>query len=144
MQQSLTRPVPPRRRPGTVTILAVLAAVGGFGVVMGVLAGAFVIHGLDSLDGTDAVIVLPGVALAALYLAFAYAAWTLKAWGWTLGVLAGAVTVVYTTAVLVWGWAELMRDAPALAAIGALVGLIAAAGVFVLLRPEVKAAFGRG
>jgi len=43
--------------------------------VLGVLAGAFVIHGLDSLDSldaSDAIIVIPALALSALYLAFAY------------------------------------------------------------------------
>ncbi len=54
------------------------------GAVLGVLAGAFVIHGLASLDARDAIIVLPALGLAALYLAFAYGAWTLKSWGWRL------------------------------------------------------------
>jgi hypothetical protein len=144
MQQFVTQPGFTRQRPLSVTILAILAALGGLGAVLGVLAGAFVIHGLDSLDATDAVIVLPGLALSALYLASAYAAWTLKPWGWTLGIVAGAATIVYTTAVLVGGWVELMRDAPPLAVIGVLVGLLAAVSLVVLLRPEVKAAFGRG
>ena len=144
MQQSVTRPGFPRQRPLGVTILAILAAVGGVGAVLGVLAGAFVIHGWDSLDAADAVIVLPGLALAALYLAFAYGAWALKPWGWSVGVVAGAATIVYTAAVVVGGWAELMRDAPPLALIGMLVGVIAAVSLVVLSRPEVKAAFGRG
>jgi len=66
------------QRPLSVTILAIPAAVGGVGAVLGVLAGAFLIHGLASLDATDAIIVLPALGLATLYLAFAYGAWTLK------------------------------------------------------------------
>ena len=143
MQQSI-RPAPSRQRPTRVTFLAILAALGGVGIVLGVLAGALVIHGLDSLDTSDAVIVLPALALSALYLASAYAAWTLKSWGWTLGVVAGVATIVYTAAVLVGGWAELMRDAPPLAMIGVVIALIAAGSLFALFRPEAKAAFGRG
>jgi hypothetical protein len=63
-----------------------------------------VIHGLGSLDATETIIVLGALALSALYLALAYGAWTLKPWGWTLGVIAGAATIVYMTAVLVRGW----------------------------------------
>lgn len=144
MQQSVTRPASSPERPLSVTILAILAAVGGIGAVLGVLAGAFVIHGLDSLDATDATIVIPALALAALYLAFAYGAWTLKSWGWTLGVVIGAASIVYMAAVLVRGWADLMRDAPPLALMSVLVAVIAAVGLFFLFRPDVRAAFGRG
>lgn len=143
MQQPVTGPSASRPRPLTVTILAILAAVGGIGAVLGVLAGAFVIHGLDSLDATDAVIVIPALILAALYLAFAYGAWTLRSWGWTLGVGAAASSIVYITAILVRDWAELMRDAPPLAWMSVLVAIIAAVGLFFWFRPDVKAAFGR-
>jgi hypothetical protein len=111
--------------------------------VLGVLAGAFVIHGLDSLDATDAIIVIPALALAALYLAFAFGAWNLKSWGWTLGVVVAAASIVYVTAILVRDWAELMRDAPPLALMSVLVAAVAAIGLFLWFRPAVKAAFGR-
>lgn len=139
-------PIPPAsapQRPLSVTILAILAALGGVGAVLGVLAGAFVIHGLASLDATDALIVLPALALAAVWLAFAYGAWRLKPWGWRLGIVAGAGSIVYTTTVLVGGWGELMRDAPPLAMFGLLVVLVAAVGLYLWFRPDVKAAFER-
>ena len=136
-------PASSRQRPLSVTILSILAALGGIGVVLAVLAGALVIHGLRSLDATDAVIVLPGLALAAVYLAFAYGAWTLISWGWTLGVLAGAASIVYVTAVLVGGWADLMVDAPPLALVSVLVVVIATVALFFWFRPNVKAAFER-
>ena len=143
MQPSLTRPVQSPERPQTVTIVSILAAIGGVGAVLAVLAGAFVIHGLDSLDATDAVIVTPALLLAALYLALAFGAWTLKPWAWTLGIAAAIGTIVYVAAVLVTQWGELMRDAPPLAWMALLVAVIAAVGLVLWFRPDVKEAFGR-
>jgi len=143
MQSSITRTAPSRRRPTSVTVYAILSALAGVGTILGALAGAFVIHGVDSLDATDAVIVLPALVLAALYLAFAYAAWTLAPWGWTLGVVAGIGTIAYTTAILVTSWGEFMRDAPPFAVIGVLVVVVAAVGLVIGFRPEVRAAFRR-
>ena len=142
MEQSVTRPTS-RQRPPSVTILAILAAVGGVGAVLGVLAGALLIHGLDSLDAIETIIVLAALVLSGLYLAFAYGAWTLKSWGWTLGVVAGTASIVYMTAVLVRGWADLVVDAPPLALMSVLVLAIAVVGLFFWFRPDVKAAFGR-
>lgn len=142
MQQSVTRPTPSPRRPLTVTIVTMLAAVGGVGAVLGVLAGS-VIHGLDSLDVIETIIVLAALVMSALYLAFAFGAWTLRSWAWPTGVVAGAATIVLTTAVLIRGWADLMVDAPPLAAMSVLVIVIAAVTLFFWFRPDVKAAFGR-
>lgn len=143
MQHSATHPAPSRERPTSVTIYSILAAIAGVGTVLAALAGAFVIHGVDSLAATDALIVLPGVAVAGLYLAFSYAAWNLRPWGWTLGVLAAIGTIACTTAVLVTSWGEFMRDAPPFAVIGVLVVVVAAVGLVIGFRPEVKAAFRR-
>ena len=143
MQPSVTRPAPSQGRPQTVTILAILAGLGGVGAILGVLAGAFVIHGLSSLGATDAIIVTPVLALAAGYLALAYGAWALEPWAWTLGVVVGVATILYVTVILVTQWGELMRDAPPLAWMSVLVAVIAAVGLVIWLRPAVKAAFGR-
>ena len=143
MQPSITHQVPAPERPHAVTILAIVAAIGGVGAVLAVLAGALVIHGLASLDATDAIIVTPALALAALYLALAHGAWTLKSWGWTLGVVAAVATIVYVAAILATQWAELMRDAPPLAWMAVLVAVVAAAGLVLWYRPDVKAAFDR-
>lgn len=143
MQPSVTRPAPSPERPATVTVVAILAAIGGIGAILGVLAGAFVVHGLASLDADDAIIVTPPVAVAVLYLALAYGARTLKSWAWTLGVFAAAATIVYVAAILVTQWGELMRDAPLLAWMAVLVAAIATLGLVLWFRPNVKAAFGR-
>ena len=137
-----TRSQTSRRRPQTVAILAILVAIAGVGAVLAVLAGA-AIHGLTSLDAIEGLIVVGALALAALCLAVAYGAWTLKPWAWTLGVVAGGATILYMAAVLVRGWADLMADAPPLAVVGLLVLVVATAGLFFWSRPEVKAAFGR-
>ena len=142
-QHSTTRPAPAAPRPMTVTILAILAAIAGIGAVLGVLAGAFLIHGLASLDGGDAVRVIPGIALAALYLAFARGAWALKSWGWALGAIAGVSTIAYLSAILAVEWAELMRDAPPLAWVSLLVIVAAAVSLTLWFRPAVRAAFDR-
>ena len=142
-QHSSTRQLPDVPRPTTVTVLAVLASIGGVGALFGVVAGAFVVHGLSSLDPGDAVIVIPGIALAAVYLAFARGAWALKPWGWTMGVVAGVGTVVYLAAILAAGWVDFMRDAPLLAWVSLAAIVIAGAGLRLWFRPGVRAAFDR-
>lgn len=136
------RSEPSRKRPQRVTVLAILAAIAGVGAILAVLAGA-VIHGPGSLDAIEGLIVAGALALAALCLAVAYGAWTLKPWAWTLGVVAGGATTLYMTAVLVRGWTDLMTDAPPLAVVALLVLVAAAAGLFAWSRPEVKAALRR-
>ena len=143
MHPSVTRPSPSPVRPATVTVAAILAALGGVGAILGILAGAFLIHGLASLDAGDALIVTPALALAALYLALAHGAWTLKPWAWTAGVVAAAATILYVAAILATQWGELMRDAPALAWIAVLVAAVAAVGLLLWFRPDVMAAFDR-
>ena len=142
-QHSYTRQLPGAPRPTTVTVLAVLACIGGVGALIGVVAGAFLVHGLSSLDAGDAVVVIPGIALAAVYLAFARGAWGLRPWGWTMGVVAGVSTVIYLAAILAAGWAEFMRDAPLRAWISLVAIVVAAAGLRLWFRAGVRAAFDR-
>lgn len=141
--QSTTGSIPSPPRPTAVTVLSILAAVGGAAVVLGVLAGALAVHGLDSLDAADAVRVMPGLALAALYLVFARGAWTLRSWAWMLGVVVGVGTIAYLGAIIAVEWAELMRDAPPLALAAVLATVLAAVGLTFWFRPAVRAAFGR-
>jgi hypothetical protein len=143
MQHSASRPAPTGERPASVTIYAILAGIVAVGTILGALAGAFVVHGVESLDPTDAFIVLPAVALAGLYLAFSYGAWNLRPWGWTLGVFAAIGTIAYTTVILFTSWAEFMRDAPPFAVIGILVMVVAAVGLVIGFRADVRAAFRR-
>lgn len=77
MQHSVTRPGSSLQRPLPVTIVAILAALGGVGAVLGVLAGS-VIHGAGSLDRIEMIMVLGALAMSSLYLSLAYGAWTLR------------------------------------------------------------------
>lgn len=131
-------------RPTGITILAILALIGG---IFSVLAGLAAI-GLGGIAGgtiggsTGAavgfVVILAGlVALigGALYLAFAYGAWTLKPWGWLLGIVGAGFGVV--SAVLNFfgndtGFVSLI------------IGVAISGGIlYYLFQPHVKSAFGR-
>src|SRR5664279_5642294 len=78
---------PPSARPMGITILAVLAAISG---VLGLLGGLAVIGlsgilanaygGFYSLVGYGILVISIGE------LVFAFGAWTLKPWAWTLGI----------------------------------------------------------
>jgi len=125
-------------RPLGITILAVLAAIGGVFLLLGGLAavglGGLAASGTGSglLGGLVAVFGILFLILGVVYLAFAYGAWTLKRWAWTLGIAGQIVSL-------------------ALAALNAVSGngvnivgiLISVAILYYLYTPAVKAAFGR-
>ena len=65
-------------------------------------------------------------------LVFAWGAWGLQPWAWTLGVIIQAVNIVIGLFQLINGQA------------GSIVGIAIAAGItYYLFQPSVKAAFGR-
>jgi hypothetical protein len=122
-------------RPQGLTLLAVMVAVAG---VVTFLAGiAYVIVG-GSVGATIALGGL-GTVLAVLLLvngfvdlAFAYGAWTLKPWGWTVGLVGAGLMIV--TAVL------RIVDNPTSTVISI---AISVAIIYYLNTSAVKAAFGR-
>jgi len=135
------------QRPMGVTILAVLAAIGG---VLG-LCGSLALVGLGSLlGGVLASVVGPGVGLAAgglavlgggllllvsvLNLAFAYGAWNLQSWAWMLGVVAQVLALVSAVLSIFGG-----------DSVGNHLVSVAIAGIilYYLNTPDVKRAFGR-
>jgi hypothetical protein len=127
-----------RARPMGITILAVLAGIGGVLLLLGGLASvglgglAATSSGSAALGGLVAIFGVLFLILGVLYLAFAYGAWTLKPWAWMLGVAGQIISL-------------------ALAALSAVTGggfnivgiLIAVAILYYLFTPAVKAAFGR-
>jgi hypothetical protein len=126
-------------RPQGVTILAVLAAIGG---VLGIVAGAALAgigglvagSGAGFLAGFIAVFGLIAIAQSVLLLAFAYGAWTLQPWGWTLGVIAEVVGLVLSVLFIVNGSSISSQ----------IVGIVIAGAIlYYLFTPSVKAAFGR-
>lgn len=120
------------QRPTGITILAVLAAIGG---VLGLLA----VPGLFALSSVGGFIVtllaLITLAQAILALAFAYGAWTLKPWGWTLGVAIYVIGIIVNVVMVLLGYQTIG---------GILVSVIIAALILYYLNtPDVKRAFGR-
>lgn len=131
-------------RPLGVTIIALIAAVGG---VLGILAAAAVLVGAlsfsdmaaragysgSAISGTVAAL-LAGI-YAVVVLVFAYGAWTLKSWGWLLGL---AVFGFGGLSDLLLGVAGAMAMPNTIANV-----VIAAVVIYYWLRPNVRAAFGR-
>jgi len=122
-------------RPTGVTILAVLAAIGGiFGILGGLallgLGGLFAAAGLGGFAFIFGLLLL---AIGVADLAFAYGAWTLKPWGWRLGIVASVGYVVVEIIGVVLG-----GDISS-----AVVGIVVSAIiVYYLNTPNVRRAFG--
>ena len=128
----------PMARPTGVTILAILAAIGGvFGLLAGLAALGFgsilAAAGAESYGGLAFIAGLLILVQSALALAFAYGAWTLKPWAWTLGVAAWVLSLVLSA------WAVLTGDVSS-----QIISIVIAAIIlYYLFTPQVKAAFGR-
>jgi hypothetical protein len=134
-------------RPTGVTILAILALIGGvFGIIggLGLIAGGALIGGM--IGGAAGVgfgglafvigIVTLGIAIAELF--FAYGAWALKPWGWSLGVIIALTSIVWAVIV-----AFLSGDLVNGLISGGISIIVAAIILYYLNTPEVKSAFGR-
>jgi uncharacterized membrane protein HdeD (DUF308 family) len=126
----MTQPITPARPLG-ITILAILAAVAG---VFGLLAG-FGMMALFGAGGLFMILGLVTLVVSVLYLAFAYGAWTLQSWGWTLGVGLSVVSIVITLLQLTQGMTNVVSAIISIAISGAI--------LYYLYQPAVKAAFGR-
>ena len=126
------------QRPTGVTVMAVLAAIGGvFGLIASValLGAGTVVGAATGLGGFVFVAALIVLAYAVLSLVLAYGFWYLKPWAWPLGVGVQALGIIQ--AVL-----QYANDNTQLVS---MVLSIAIAGVIIwyLFQPHVKAAFGR-
>jgi uncharacterized membrane protein (DUF2068 family) len=133
-------------RPTGVTILAILAIIGGLLGLFGSLAifalgGAATVIGAAGA-GAHAVVgggLLMGLAvflliLSVLQLAFGIGAWTLQPWAWTLGVIAQGLSLLGSVAQILNGHG-----------IGSQLFSILIAGLilYYLFTPTVKEAFGK-
>jgi len=127
------------QRPLGVTILAILAAIGG---VLGILAGLVLVGLSSAVAAADMVLPLSGaVAILGIItivvslgdLAFAYGAWGLKPWAWMLGIVLEAIGIVVNLA----EW----RSATASSTVVSIV--IAGAIIYYLYQPHVRRAFGQ-
>jgi uncharacterized membrane protein (DUF2068 family) len=134
MQQPSTPPAGALRRPRGVTILVVLAAFRG---VVGLWASIAVVGVLNSIGAGDfAILNLIWLAIAVVFLVFAYGTWNLKTWAWTLGVGLTAGSI------LLEAFGMLTEGQPI---VGTLVSMtISAVILLFLFRPDVREAFRRG
>jgi hypothetical protein len=130
---------PTPARPTAITIIAVLALIGGIVLILGGLAliglggvaaavGAAGAGGLAFLWGL--VTIVEGVA----ELAIAYGFWTLKAWAWRLGVILAFASVVLSIVGIVFRGFDLVNIA--------LTIVIAAVWIYYLNLPSVRTLFG--
>jgi hypothetical protein len=127
-----------RARPTGVTVLAVLAAIGG---VLGILGGVALL-GLGSLGvgstgilgGSIAIFGLIAIVQSVLALAFAYGAWTLKPWAWMLGIAAEGIGIALSVLFIING-SSITSQAISI--------IIDGAVIYYLMTPAVKAAFGK-
>ena len=118
-------------RPTGITILAILAAIGG---VLSVV-GAVGLLAAGGVSGLVLILLLLTLAFGVLYLVLAYGLWTLRPWAWTLGVGLMVASILLTFVNVTQG-----LQYP----IGAVISAgISAAVLFYLYTSSVKAAFGR-
>ena len=120
-------------RPTGITILAVLAAIGGvFGLLGGF--GALFVGGVVA---SPAVMVLGlcALAYAALLIAFAYGAWTLKPWAWSLGVAVAIFGIVVSILQVLLGGSSIFSQ---------IISILIDGGIlYYLNQPAIKSVFGR-
>jgi hypothetical protein len=119
-------------RPTGITILAVLAAIGG---VIGLFGGFVVTFGGTVLFGGAGTLL--GVALlafSALSIAFAWGAWTMQPWAWPLGIVIAAGEIILA---IVWiiGGASILSEIVNIVVYGAV--------IYYLNQPSIKSLFGR-
>jgi hypothetical protein len=125
-----------KNRPAGIAILAVVAAV--LGVLALLAAGAWWnasegLVWLPRIHGGEKLIALVLLAAGVSELVFAYGAWALRAWAWTLGVVLEIVVIVL--ALLQLGRLEPVRHIITI--------VIAGVVLWYLSTPRVRAAFGR-
>ena len=131
---------PAAARPTGITILAVLSAISG---VLGLLGGVALLGlggiaagatGEAAFFGIGALLGILAIAISIAQLAFAYGAWTLAPWAWSLGMVLALVSprlgVVY-----VIGGASIVSQAISIVINGII--------VYYLNTPPVKTAFGK-
>lgn len=134
------------QRPTSVTILAVLALIGGVFALLAACAliagGAFVgaagaasgVAGAGLAGGGAVILGILFLLVGAGELGFGIGAWTRQPWAWTAGVASQAGVIVINLLQIVFGGFG----------IGSIISiLIAAAIIYYLFTPEIKTYFGR-
>ena len=133
------------QRPVGVTILAVIAILYGIFslllALLGLLGSALLASGVGNVKysaGTLAYATITDAVIGILYLAFGIGAFRLKGWTWTTGVAAFVLDVVRQMVGVV------MHGLSASNIVGFIITIVIALVVlWYLLRPHVRAAFGK-
>lgn len=134
-------------RPTGVTILAILALIGGlfslffggFETIFGPMVSQEAVKqtGDESTAAAGGLIAIMGIGFlihGVIQLIVAFGLFTLKGWAWVLAVIAQVLSLVLNGLNLTGGQMT-----------GPVVGILIAAGIlYYLFRPHVKQAFGRG
>lgn len=124
---------PASTRPTGITILSILAGISG---VFGLLSGFGVMAlGAAIAGGMGAILGLAILALAGLSLALAWALWTLKPWGWPLGVVLAAAGIILAVIQFFGANTGIVSVAISVA--------IYAGILYYLNQPSIKALFGK-
>lgn len=129
-----------QQRPTGITILAILALIGGgLTLLAGVTYIAFGSVAGGRSGGLGELVVVLGIVLlvtAAIELAFAYGAWRLRPWAWALGIAGAALGIVSNVLQIVDGQGSLAAPIASIVVFGAI--------IYYLNTPAVKGAFSRG
>ena len=135
---------PAAARPTGITILAALSAIGG---VLGLLGGVALLGlggiaagatGNAAFFGLGALAGIITVAISIGQLAFAYGAWSLQPWAWSLGMVLALVSIVWSVLLALTSGdivSGLISQAISIA--------ISAVIIYYLNTPAVKTAFGK-
>ena len=116
-----------------ITILSNLAGIGG---VFGLLGGfAVMALGAAVFGGMGALLGLAILAYAGLSLALAWAFWTLKPWGWPLGVAVAIFGIILAVLQLVGANSNIVSTIISVGIDGAI--------LYYLNQPSIKALFGK-
>jgi len=109
-------------------VLGILGSIALIGL------GGVAASGGANVGGMAVILGVVGLISSVLSLAFGIGAWTLKPWAWTLGGIAGGVSLVIAVVAIIGG-----------SSIGGQIVsiVIAAAILYYLMTPAVKQAFGR-
>ncbi len=133
-------PATPSARPTGITILAVLSAIGGILTLLGGVAligvGSLAAAGTGTAAyfGLGAVFGILLLASGIASLVFAYGAWNLRPWAWTLGVALQVLGLVLAV-VTILGGADITSQ---------IIGIVINAIIlYYLFQPNIKSAFGK-
>jgi hypothetical protein len=120
------------QRPTGITILAILAAIGG---VLGLFGGFVVLlAGTAIFGGAGALLGIAALAYAGLLIAAAYGFWTLQPWAWPLGV-AVAIFGIVISVLYILGGQSIVSQIVSIVVDGAI--------LYYLNQPTIRSLFGR-